>query len=72
MGKQVWPPCALRTEGVKGMFAGMSINYIRVVPSITISYLVAEFIKESSVFDRLHGEKAIDDERSKTYTKDSK
>eukprot|EP00906_Rhabdomonas_costata_P016018 RCo022958 len=56
-----------KTEGVKGLFTGMSINYIRVVPSITISYMVGEMIKESGVFDILHGDKAIEDTRQRTY-----
>jgi solute carrier family 25 protein 16 len=56
-----------KTEGFKGLFTGMSINYIRVVPSITISYYVSEMIKESGVFDYLHGEASIVDDRSHAY-----
>jgi len=56
-----------KSEGVKGLFTGMSINYIRVVPSITISYLVSEMIKESGIFDYLHGESSIVDDRATAY-----
>jgi solute carrier family 25 protein 16 len=56
-----------KNEGYRGLFVGMSINYIRVVPSVAISYLVGEMIKECGVFDWLHGEKAIVDDRHTTY-----
>jgi solute carrier family 25 protein 16 len=52
-----------KAEGYRGLFVGMSINYIRVVPSVAISYLVGESIKESKIFDWLHNEKAIVDHR---------
>eukprot|EP00002_Diphylleia_rotans_P024017 TRINITY_DN4733_c0_g1_i1.p1 TRINITY_DN4733_c0_g1~~TRINITY_DN4733_c0_g1_i1.p1 ORF type:complete len:230 (-),score=31.24 TRINITY_DN4733_c0_g1_i1:411-1100(-) len=36
----------LRTEGIKGMFRGLTLNYLRVAPAVTISFTVYEHMKQ--------------------------
>lgn len=35
----------IRTEGVKGLYRGLAPNFMKVIPSVSISYVVYEHLK---------------------------
>jgi solute carrier family 25 protein 16 len=37
----------LRERGIKGLFAGLSINYLKVAPATGVSFVVYEFMRDS-------------------------
>lgn len=45
----------LREEGIRGLFKGISINYLKATPTVGITFFVYETLKSS--FTRLHHEK---------------
>jgi hypothetical protein len=36
----------IRSEGLQGLFRGVSINYIKVIPAVSISFATYEYVKE--------------------------
>lgn len=35
----------VRTEGVRGLYRGLTPNFMKVIPSVSISYVVYEYLK---------------------------
>lgn len=35
----------IRTEGPKGLYRGLAPNFMKVIPSVSISYVVYEYLK---------------------------
>lgn len=35
----------VQTEGVRGLYRGLTPNFMKVIPSVSISYVVYEYLK---------------------------